>query len=405
MATASEDAEDCITRHSVAYYDRGGQRRVNPLINLASIRWERTRSDFTTATAVISARNCEIQAQAIADIEAHFHELVIWRGDSRCWEGPIRDVKWYRDRVEIIADDAGEYINNAVCSKEWPPPSEGGQPFMTERVREIITYELTTPYTMDIGLTTPEVVTVPRWENLGSGAWPFATYGPPANVLPFLDVRASTAVPGGLLTDARVTAFQMYVGEHLKNLARGGLDFTTVGRALTVWDSAYELGRTRPLTDADFLGDVVVIASGGDQASIGHIVAQGEEQEDGTTIIPVGSAGGVDPFYGVWNDLRTREDEDEAATQQALNTQARRILSGRKRTPLQIIAPSGIRLGVGLTIDDLIPGVILPVRATMNLKPVSQDQVLDRVTVNETANGETIDVALSPAGELEVIGE
>ena len=44
----------------------------------------------------------------------------------------------------------------------------------------------------------------------------------------------------------------MTVGEHLRNLAEGGLDFTVIGRRLLIWDSATSIGRTRQLTDADF---------------------------------------------------------------------------------------------------------------------------------------------------------
>jgi len=388
------DETDCVTVHTIAIHDRGGKQRVASLVKLASIQWSRQRSEFTQATVTISAANCESQVSELDAIEADRHELVVFRGSNRVWEGPIREVRWLSNRVEIVADDIGAYIDNSICSKAWPGPEGGGQPYMTERAREIITYELTTSYQMDVGLTVPQMVTATRWEQ----------QTPPANVLPYLDVRASTGV-GGLLTTAEVEPFQMMVGEHLRNLARGGLDFTVVGRSLVVWDSATPLGQVRPLTEADFVGEIAVVASGRDLAAIAHIVAPaGGGEEDAPPV--VGNAGAPDAYYGPWTRLLTREDEGESEHEpdiRVLNTQARRMLAGRLPVPVEIRADTGLRLSSDLTIDDLVPGVILPVRAVLNTRPVAQDQVLDKVTVNETADGETITVELSPVGTVRAL--
>jgi hypothetical protein len=48
-------------------------------------------------------------------------------------------------------------------------------------------------------------------------------------------------------------------------------------------------------------------------------------------------------------------------------------------------------------INDLVPGVWIPLRASSTLRPVSQMQKLDSVTVTQTASGETVRVVLSPA--------
>jgi hypothetical protein len=75
-------------------------------------------------------------------------------------------------------------------------------------------------------------------------------------------------------------------------------------------------------------------------------------------------------------------------------------VSGRNPVPVEVRIPdnSTIRLDDTLTIDDLIPGVQMPLLATLNARQVSQDQKLDLVTVRETgAEGETIQVVLTPA--------
>ena len=63
----------------------------------------------------------------------------------------------------------------------------------------------------------------------------------------------------------------------------------------------------------------------------------------------------------------------------------------------------GIRLSSDLRINELVPGVVMPVRATLNLRPLAQDQRLDKVTVKEVPGSETVQVSLSPAGALEAV--
>ena len=96
------------------------------------------------------------------------------------------------------------------------------------------------------------------------------------------------------------------------------------------------------------------------------------------------------------------EDGSEAPTQDALNSQAQRDQVGRTPVPIDIRVPEGstLRLNETLGINELVPGVTVPVRAELNLRQVQQDQRLDKITVTETAAGESIQVALSSVGEV-----
>ncbi|QDP45527.1 minor tail protein [Microbacterium phage FuzzBuster] len=389
--------EECISRHSVMIHDRGGVRRIGALTDIAEVEWNRERDVMSGAKIIISGRSCSEQAPFINSIAPRRHEMVIYRGNQRVWEGPILEGNWYSNRVEIIANDVVDYVRGTPMTKAWPNSDNGGQVYMTERIRDILEYELTTSYDMVVSPNgVPATVAVPRWEELD----------PPANVLPFLEVRSSTG-PQGILTRSEVEAFEMMVGEHLQNLAEGGLDYTTVGRKLLIWDSAQTIGRTRILTDADFYGELRVIAAGGEHAAIGHISAQRDEQGGDEPVDPmsgIGNAGAPDPFYGVWTRLVSLSSEEgtDTPTQLVLNSQARRQLVGRNPVPTEILIPSGggLRLSHDLQINELVPGVIMPVRATLNLRPVQQDQRLDKLTVRETPAGETVQVSLSPAGIL-----
>jgi hypothetical protein len=315
------------------------------------------------------------------------HELVLFRGKERVWEGPIAQVSSLSTTARITANDSGQYLAGTPLSRAWPNSDAGGPTLMTERIQQIIDWELTEEYVAVVGTGgAAHGVTFTRWEQ----------QSPPVNLLPYLDVR-----PGTVLTRASTEPFEMNVMEHLVNLAESGVDFTVVGRSIIVWDSATALGRTRQLTETDFTGDPEVILSGADFASVWHVSAQQREDEDGAPAAAVGNAGEVDPYYGPWTTIHTADSEDsEDISQDTLNSQAQRGLIGRNPVPLELRMPgdAGLRLSHDLTIQHLVPGVEVPVLATLNLRRISQTQILDKVTVTETSAGENIAVTLVPSG-------
>lgn len=379
--------EDCVQIHSVMIHDRGGEQRLSELVNVNYVQWGRERNYVSGARVVISGRSCDEQADVLNSIRSRRHELVLYRGKDRAWEGPIVEVAWFADRVEIIARDVGHYLDFTPMSKHWPGPEGGGQYYMTDRIRDILNFELQTSYQMNVAVSGgAELVTVPRWETLV----------PPANILPFLEVQNGT-----VLTRADVEPFQMTVGEHLDNLSKGGLDYTTIGRKLLIWDSANPIGQTRVLTEADFYGEVSVFEVGPEFAAVAHLSASAGEGDDQQNAI--GNAGGPDLYYGPWTIITTMDDEEGSDTpdQYALNTQARRQLVGRNPVPIEIrLDGASLRLSHDLLINDLVAGVQIPVLANMNLRKVSQMQRLDKLVVVESAVGEDINVVLIPAGEV-----
>lgn len=398
----SEDAR-CVEGHTAMIYDRGGRQKWRQLSSLASVEWARERDAFSAATVKLSGAPCRAQADVINLIQPHRHELVIFRGDERVWEGSVIEVQTLGDTATIIAHDApGAYLRGTPLTADYGPltgePVSEHSALMTERVWYIIDRELTEPYEMQVGTgSASRTVTVPRWEGID----------PPANILPFLDVRRSET----LLTRSDTQAFQMNVADHIEALAEGGLDFTTVGRRLVLWDSAEPLGRTRTLTEADFTGEPQVYLSGSEHAVISHISASRDENgelEEGEEPPPsVGHAGEPHPYYGVWTRVVSLSSEEgsDTPTQDALNSQAQRDLVGRNPVPVTIRLPEGasLMLSATLTATHLVPGVIMPVRATLNIRQIQQDQRLDKVTVTETAEGETIAVSLSAWGQAVLV--
>lgn len=372
----------CIEGHQVYLTDRGGKNRIGQIMDVAEITWDRRRDEVSEAQIIITGNACSEQAAFLAQIEPKRHEIAIYRDSERVWEGPVWRVGWEEGRVEVAAHDVMEYLNSRPLSKTWdntyPNTTE-----VTARLQEIIEYELTASFsypTEDPDLMAPIVHLIPAWEALT----------PPINVLPHLVVHHW---PNEARTSAKTEKFAMTVGEHLDNYARnGGIDYTVVGRAIHIWDVSRAIGQIRTLTEQDFLGPVIVSSYGADHASIAITVA-----EDGRW----GAAGNTDDFYGPWTKIFTVYDEDESdpPTQADLDSQSKRNLYGRTPVPVEVRVPdnSTIRLTHDLTIDMLVPGVQLPLRATLNARVLSQIQKIDKVTTKETPDGETIQVTLIPA--------
>jgi hypothetical protein len=351
----------CVTGHRAYIYDRGGRNKITEITSLTRVRWGRRRDEFSEASILIQGDACSEQAEELANIEPKRHELVIFRGSRRVWEGVIWRAAWGATTVELFAHDVFAYVQGTPLSQGYSNASPNQGP-VTTRIETILEAEMQV------------------WETLD----------PPANVLPHLQIHH---FPNEAQTTAITTPFEMSVGEHIDALAhRSGIDYTTVGRAIHVWDTSRSLGRLRTLTEEDFLGEVVITAYGADHTEVAYVVA-----EDGR----FGTAGSPSSYYGPWTKIFTvyNEEGTEAPTQSELDSQAQRNITGRSPVPIEVRIPdnSTLRLSHDLTIDDLVCGVQVPLRATLNARKLTQMQKLDLVTVTETATGETVQITLSPA--------
>lgn len=355
----------CISDHTIYVYDRGGLMRVAQLLDATQVRWTRDRDGVSEASITIAGDACSAQADILGAVEPKRSEIVIYRGDDRVWEGPVWHVGWFSDHVEIVAHDVMAYVNATpltVAYDNSPIGTTSRSTEVTTRLLNILNYELT------------------GWESLD----------PPANVKPHIVVHHS---PNEARTAAYTKPFEMTVGEHIQHYARyGGIDYTVIGRAIHIWDVSRSLGKTRTLTEADFDSEVIITAYGADMSASVYVIAQ-----DGK----YGHAAEASPYYGPWTNIITVTNEvgSTGPTQEELDSQAKRNLNGRMPVPVEVRIPdnSGIRLNESLTIHDLVPGVQVPVLATLNARRMSQLQKIDHVSVTETAEGESVQVTLTPA--------
>lgn len=378
MAAVGVYGGECVENHSAFIFDRGGMRRIGPVVDLSSVKWERGRDNVTSATIRIEGDACAEQAAFVAAIRSHRHELVIYRGKDRVWEGPVHRVTSYGSYTEINARDVSEYLFHTPLTQAYDNryPNTG---IVTTRIGNIIDYELTHGRSMVDA--TGATVAIPAWESLD----------PPLNVAPYVVIHHW---PNEAQTSAYTMPYEMTVGAHLTNLARqSGIDWTVVGRAIHVWDVSRSLGRVGQLTEANFLDDVIVSEYGADHAQAAYVIGQ-----DGVY------GGIVNPayldYYGPWTDITTAFNEEGTTNPTAgeLRSQASRNIAGRVPVPIEVRVPdnSGLVLDESLTINDLVPGVQVPLRARINARPLAQMQKIDHVVVSETSSGETVQVTLTP---------
>jgi hypothetical protein len=372
---------DCVVNHTAMIFDRGGTRRYGPpLFELTKVAWDRRRDSISEASIRIEGDACSSQAAFLSSIRTHRHELVIFRGNQRVWEGPIGRTTIRGTYAEIHANDVLAYVKKTPMTKVYDNTYEGaGVTEVTTRIGNIIAYELSTGRIQKdaAGFDFP----VPAWESLD----------PPVNIVPHLVIHH---FPNEARTSSKTLAYQMTVGDHLQQLARtSGIDFTVVGRAIHIWDVSRSIGEIGTMTEANFYSDVAVSEYGADHAQASYTVGQ-----SGT----YGSALNTEnlDYYGPWTTIFTAYNEEPISgpSQAELDSQSKRNLSGRSPAPIEVRVPdnSSVILTDTLTINDLVPGVRVPLRATLNARQLAQTQKIDNVKVVETSKGETVQLVLTP---------
>ena len=359
--------DECVSRHVVEIFDRGGRTKLGELNAMAAVGWGRIRDDIGAASLKLNASQCVDVEELLLGLRSMRHEIAVWRGDERVWEGPITRRAGTRSGFEIHAKDVMHYAARTIMRSGYDNRGVNAG-FVIDRAALILNTELD------------------RKEN------PLSPDVPPINVLPHLTLHQTP-------TDARTSAFtlpyQYTVFEHIDAMAaKSGVDYTVVGRAIHLWDTHQPLGRLQQTaTQADFLGDITVTEYGAEVATI-TAVTDGQ----GT----YGTAGEEDGYYGEIELLATAYDESEGAdppTSAEMVSQAKRNRSGRLPAPVQVRVPDGSTVdptGV-LNVRNLVPGVWIPVRADVLGFKITQMQKLSSMTVSETPTGETISVNLYPA--------
>lgn len=355
--------------HRAYVYDRGGQRRIGEVTGFTSIRWNRVRDDISGATLFhfVPGADC---AALLHNTEPGRHELVIFRGGHRVWEGPITRLALTATTVEIEAHDVLWYATRTIMRSAHDnayPHTE----YVTERVASILRTEMARKEAQD----------------------------PPINMLDFLDVRTNTDTAR---TSRSTLPYQKYVWEEMDDMAaKAGLDYTVIGRGLVLWDTHDSIGQTQMMTTSDFLDDVTITAYGMELCTYSAVTDNNGNWGAwgaGANETDAGYYGEIELLASAYGEAASAADAPAPTTAEMIS-QARRNLAGRYPTPTIVRVPDGSGLNpstVALTFDHLVPGVAIPVRFENPVRPMQQLQKLDQVTIEEDSLGERVAVTMSP---------
>lgn len=362
----------------VFLFRKGGEVPLGEITGASLVDWGRVRDDISDARIVVPVASADSNCRdLLANTRSWLHEIVIFRdagnGPVRVWEGPVTRVTYENDKVEIAARDVMYWVYRRILRQGYNDAYRkggGGLTRVTIRSQRIVQNAL--------------------------------AYDDP-NILPYLtsltksdDARQSRVVP-----DYSRTAWQ----EVDDMAAKSGSDYTTVGRRIIIWDTHNPIGVLPEMRDGDFESGVIVTEYGAQAANvyastnnngIYGIVERDFMRDEYGSIEMLNSAWGEEDEAGTTETLTSEAREK---LEESLTEQAERNISARWPVPVVVRVPDNSTLNpdVQLGINQLIPGVHIPLRATQTLRKVAQVQKLDVVKVTQTSSGEQVRVTMSPA--------
>jgi hypothetical protein len=385
--------------YRVLAYDRGGQRirgEIGP-INLG--RWTRLRDDISQATIVTSGFGEDCCA-LLSELRTWAHELVFFRNGERVWEGPITRIAYHREHVEIACHDPMVYVYRRILRQGYNDNYRvvGGVPGHD--------HTFTYPNPRPPGIC---VCGALEWGNrtvVDRSAIIIANALAPddPNVLPWLtrfdfvdDAKEARSVP-----DWSKTAWE----EVDSMAATGGLDYTTVGRRIVLFDTHRPIGRLPEMREKDFFEPPVLTEYGMSAANVFGVT--NNSGIFGSFEYPIDQRYGLGPIeqlaseYGEADVAGAPEalTVTQAAQKKAvLDGQAERNISGRWPPPLVARVPDNSRVHpeANVGINQLVPGVHIPLRVETTCRSFAQMQKLDSVSVEFSDAGEQVKVVMSPA--------
>lgn len=344
----------CAKEYNLLITDRCGGSTVAEL-QFERLTWQRVRDDVSTAQVTVpQGADCCGQLE---NVRTWRNELHVIRDGEEVWCGPIVVQPNCRSGVTIVAWDMFAWLGKRVIrERRCYDPDCGGTAATGPAIAEQLIRD---------GLAPDDPC-----------------------LLDYL-----TVVPGGLRQERDYLVNSAYVLAALKDLARGGLDFTAIGRRLLVMPEGATLGRTDLLTCDHFMDDVCVTADGANAAT--RAVVTGKAGDNQTVVS--GAAGGVDPYYGL---LEVLLDDSTVKTAAAAQAQAAGLLASSDPSRLLVQPPqaSALTPDAPVCINELVPGVEVPVALDCTCRGAVQSMRLDKLDVTVTAAGEKVAPLLSPVG-------
>jgi len=369
--------------HRVEIYRRGGLTRVGEITQVSYVDWSRVRDDISDAKIVVSGWDVDC-GELLKDLQTWAYEVVIFRDNGisvdRVWEGPITLLSYENNQVTINAKDVMAYVYRRIIKQAMNDSGAVGGDTVTNRATRIL-----------------QNVLAPDDPNL---------------------LRYLTTVYG--VDDAteyrNLPPYSRTAFEEIDDMAaNAGLDYAAVGRAILVWGTKNPLGVLPEFRDENLGSSPIVSEYGMSMANL-YSVSDGNGVHGEANRL---DADGEDPSYGLVEMLSSSWASDSQSdtgtyTQAGLATVeasfaefAERSIASRYPPPVIVRIPDNttVHPNTVISIQHLVPGVVVPLRSTSTLRTVTGNQKLDSVKVVEVKGVETVSITLSPFNhELEVDG-
>ncbi|MFD0208952.1 hypothetical protein ACFVH9_07430 [Streptomyces hirsutus] len=300
---------------------------------LTEVEWGRVLDGTSSARAVIQpGSDC---CARLGRIGSWRNRLVLFRDGRYVWDGPVTDVTWSLGEVEIVAEDLSVWLDKRV-------PHEN-RTFTNVDLSEVAEWLITDGFAPDDPGHTVEIV-------------------------------GKAGITGSRSYSAGIGQ----TGDHLRQLAEAGIDYTVIGSKILLLpeDHLVSVGR---LSDVD-LPDGLAVSEDGKSLVTRWIVAGSEASG------VVAADGGIDEWYGLHERyVEMSEITDQASALQA--AKARRRVSSA--VPVFIdtrevtISPQA-----NIDVPSLVPGWALDVTSASTCRQIAQRLKILGVRVAENGGDE-----------------
>lgn len=359
--------------HRVFIYRRGGLTRVGEITDIETLRWGRVRDDVSTARVVVRGWGPDC-GHLLAQLQTWAYEMVIFRDNGysvdRVWEGPLTLLTYEYDRVVLQARDVMVYPYRRIIRQKMSDAGLGST--VVDRAVRVLQNALAPD--------DPNVLAYLQPLDDGNNS-----------------ARQYRTTP----------AYSRTAFEEVDDMAsNASLDYTVVGRSILLWGTKQRIGTLPEFRDSD-LGAFPIVSEYGMNMANRYAVGDGAGVYGEATRL---GAEGDDPIYGLVEVLSSSWASDSASDsgtyteagletiRQSFKEFSERSIADRYPPPVVVRVPDNTSLNPDtvVSIQHLVPGVVVPLRSTGTLRAVFENQKLDSVTVTEEAGVETITITVSP---------
>lgn len=315
--------------HTAKILDRSGAT-VSAANSLTEVEWTRTLDETSTARIVVSPDGdcCE----RLGRVRSWRHKLMVYRDGAFVWGGPILQAEWSLGQVEIRASDILAWLDRRVPHQDIA--------FGDSDLTEIATWLIEDGFEPD----------------------------DPGHSVQVID-------PAGVRGARQYSQNIGQTGDHLRDLAEVGIDYTAVGDIIVLLPETHTATVGR-LSDAD-LPEGLVVAEDGTALGTRWVVAGSSEE---TNVL--GEAGGPHEYYGLLERyLEQTSIPDAASAAEAARSKLRSSL------PVPVFLDSQqvtISPEAAVDVPKLVPGWCLDITSAQTCRTITQRLKVTGLKVTET---------------------